>query len=161
MLAAYQHKIIELMIEQERLISQIYQMFAEHFPLHKEFWLGLASREMERAEWIDHLHKMIEKEKASFDEGKVKSYTLTAFITYLENIIAEIKINPNLKISRAFFLAKEISSALMERNIFTRFEGHSREIKEILALLEKDTKENLIAIDKYLSFAKCNSPTWS
>ena len=90
-LKEYQLKILDYHIEKELLLSNLYYLFAQKFPEHKNVWLSASREEREHAGWIKYLEKYAVQGIVHFDEGKTKTYTLMAFIKYLDGIIEALK----------------------------------------------------------------------
>ena len=86
-LEPFQEKILEQLIHQEYLLSKLYAIFSKQFPQYKEFWTKLSKEEDRHAKLIEKLSEAAKTGLIFFDEGKIKTYTLTAFLTRLEGVI--------------------------------------------------------------------------
>ena len=60
-LKPYQEKIIQQMIDQERLLSELYALFAKEFPQYSEFWTELSEEEKRHARLIAKLEEAEKK----------------------------------------------------------------------------------------------------
>ncbi len=137
-LQPYQEKIIEQLIRQERMLSELYTCFAGHFPKYAEFWNALAEEERRHARLIEKLRDAISQGKVVFDEKKIKTYTLDTFIERLEDILTRAK-RGEFNLASAFAHAVDYESALIEKNVFSHFDSLSGKIKGTLGILQKET----------------------
>ncbi|MCK5519909.1 MAG: rubrerythrin family protein, partial [Candidatus Marinimicrobia bacterium] len=82
-LKTYQEKMIQQMITQEEMLSKLYGYFSIQFPEYNKFWEHLAKEEQRHARLIQKLFDAAKRGKIFFDEGKIKTYTLSAFVSRL------------------------------------------------------------------------------
>ena len=137
-LKPFQEKILEQLIEQEDLLSKLYTIFSEQFPEHKEFWGKLSQEENRHAKLITRLYQASQKGTIVFDEGKIRTYTLTAFITRLKGIIEKAE-RGEFTDASAFSYAVDYESSLIEKNVFSHFDSLSTKIKGTLDILRSET----------------------
>lgn len=135
----YQDKIIRQMIEQERLVSELYAMFAKDFPEYSDFWNELSEEEKKHAELIEKLGEAEKKGLVLFDEGKTRTYTLTTFIDHIEKQIQRAR-DKEFTIGAALSCANDIEQSLIEKEVFTRFDSVAEKAGVILNRLREDTK---------------------
>ena len=140
MLKPYQKNIIDSMIKQESLLAKLYTLFAKQFPDYSELWTALAKDEMQHAKWLGELYEAGAKGIVLFDEGKIKTYTMNAFITYLEGIIARAEKN-ELPLANAISCTHDLERSLIEKNVFSHFDSTSAKARSILKRL---TLENTV-----------------
>lgn len=149
----YQKKIIELFIEQELILADIYERFSDLFPEYRDFWRKMAGEEKEHASWVQHLLHGVVSDKVFFAEGKTRSYTVTKYIEYLKSTIAAFEKNPP-DIIRALSISRDIENALIERNMFSFFEGDSKEVQKVISILEAAQYEHCSCVDSKLKTAR-------
>ena len=125
MLQPYQKKIIELLIRQEMLLSRLYGIFSTHFPKEKEFWTGLSRDEKKHAQWLKQLYEAEKKDLVLFDEGKVRIHALNTFIDYLEKKV-HLAGQGGLSPKQAVVLSLDLERALLEKEVFSHFDGLSK-----------------------------------
>ena len=92
-LKPFQEKIIEQMIIQETMLSELYEYFSKQFPKYKKFWLEISSEEERHAKLLQKLLNAAQKGHIVFSEGKIKTYTLDAFIKRLDDLLKKAKNN--------------------------------------------------------------------
>lgn len=132
----FQKKIINLFIEQELLLADLYERFSVSFPEYKEFWLKMSGEEREHAEWVNHLLNRVIADEVFFAEGNTRSYTVSKQIEYIKSIIDGFEKKPR-DIVRALAVSRDLEASLIERNMFKFFDGDSSEVKRVLSILEE------------------------
>lgn len=152
-LQEYQINIIEMLAKNEKVISQLYKIYAKKFLDYKNFWSRLAEEEIEHAGWIYKLHSKIKEGSLYFNEGRFKKEALQSFLNYARNELVRTEIQEMLLIN-ALSLALDIENTLIEHKYFEVFEGDSVELKQVLLNLDRATNEHLDRIKKVLSELK-------
>ena len=144
-LKAHQEKIIKQLITQEEMLSKLYGHFAQQFPEYSKFWNQLSKEENRHARLIQKLLDAAKKGKIIFDEGKITTYTLNAFISRLEQILQKA-IKGEYDIKRALACAMDYENSLIEKNIFTHFDSLSDKVKSTLKILHSETTDHIESI---------------
>ena len=134
----FQEKILQQLIDQEALLSRLYAIFSKQFPEYQEFWEELSKEEVRHAKLIEKLFEATKTGKIVFDEGKIKTYTLAAFITRLEGIVEKAE-RGELTPASAFSYAVDYESSLIEKNVFSHFDSLSDKAKNTLKILQIET----------------------
>jgi hypothetical protein len=137
-LKPFQEKILQQFMHQERLLSRLYTLFSKQFSQHKAFWQKLSKEEERHAKLIEKLFAATKTGSVVFDEGKIKTYTLAAFITRLEGIVEKAE-RAEFTISSAFSYAVDYESSLIEKNVFSHFDSLSDKVKNTLKILQTET----------------------
>ena len=138
----FQEKIIQQLINQEALLSRLYSLFSKQFPQYKEFWEKLSKEEERHAKLVEKLFEATKSGSIVFDEGKIKTYTLAAYITRLESIVEKAE-RGELTPVLAFSHAVDYESSLIEKNVFTHFDSLSDKIKGTLMILKTETIDHV------------------
>ena len=84
-----QLKVIKLLAEHEKAISQLYKEYARKFSEQKDFWSKIAAEEIEHASWIFKLRSQAEKGSLYFKEGRFKTEAIITSLEYIKNQITE------------------------------------------------------------------------
>lgn len=142
MLETYQRKIIELMVKQEILLAELYCIFGDRFSEYAYFWERLTEEEKKHAEWIKKLYQAEKKDLVSFTERNTKTYTMKAYIGYVEDIIVRAK-NDEFNMKSAVTKALDVETALIEKEFFTHFQIIHPDYKWVMIKLESETKKHI------------------
>lgn len=138
----YQKKITALMVRQKLLVAQLYDIFSDTFPKYATFWHELAKEEKKHATWIKKLCQAEEKCMVTFNEGKIRTYTMNTYIDYMENIIKQAK-NGKFDMKMAAAITLHIEMSLIEKNFITHFQIIDPDCKGIIIMLERETKKHI------------------
>ena len=141
-LKPYQEKIIQQMVTQENLLSRLYALFAQQFPEFAEFWGILSKEEETHSKLIEKLWEIEKKGLVFFDEGRVKTNTLNLLIGRLEEIVGKAE-KRGFDLPAAFACAVDYESALIEKEVFTRFDSLNKNIKGSLKRLQDETLKHV------------------
>jgi len=134
----FQEKILKQLINQEVQLSRLYAIFSKQFPQDEEFWEKLSKEENRHAKLIEKLYAAAKTGTIVFDEGKIKTYTLEAFLNQLEGIIEKAE-RGEIKHLSAFSYAVDYESSLIEKNVFTHFDSLSERVRKTLKILQTET----------------------
>jgi rubrerythrin len=137
-LKTHQEKIIEQLIDQEKLLSELYAVFSKQFPQYQEFWEKMSKEELRHSKLIEKLFEAAKKGKVFFDEGKIKTYTLNAFLARFGSIMEKAE-RGEFDLISAFACAVDYETSLIEKNVFTRFDSLSDKAKGVLKILQSET----------------------
>lgn len=149
MLKDYQIKIIELLIKQEILLADLYQALADKFPEHSEFFTKIHNDEINHANWLKKAYYLVNEGKVRFDEGKVKTYTVKAFIEYIEKTI-NIILQPDTSIMKSLVYCLDIERSPIESKLFSHFTGEDPSLTKIFNQLIEETKKHADEIEQML-----------
>lgn len=150
MLKDYQEKILGLFINQETLLADIYQALADRFPEHSDFFTEIANDELSHAGYLKKAYYLEKEGKVTFDEGRVKTYTLKAFIEYIEKIKDTI-LAPGTSLVKSLVYALDIEKSILEKDLFTHFTGINKDIDNIFKKLTEETKLHINKIESMLN----------
>ena len=141
-LKGYQSKIIVLLTQQELILAELYRFFAGLYPDLRDFWSELSREQMEHATWIEYCYKKAEEGALSFEEGKIKTYTVESFVKYLEENLAKVKEKAPSP-QGAVALAMGIENSLLIKRVYDHFQSGDHELITLLGSLREKKKEHL------------------
>jgi len=145
----YQQKIIELYIQQELKLAELYKLLSETVPSLATEFASMQAEELNHAQWVEYLGKGAVRGDVLFHEDKTRSYTLQAF---LDHIAAAIKraAGSSLTPQEALSLSMNMEDSLLERKVFDHFQGDSADVVRVLKRLHAETTEHLAGIRKLI-----------
>lgn len=146
-LKPYQEKIISLMLKQETLLAKLYRTFAQKFPGYEELWNKLAREEEKHAGWLDQLRAASEKKVVLFSESRIKTYTLETFVQGLKEKLNRAEAD-GFDARQALACAIDLERCLIEKNVFSLFEGMTEKASRVMKFLAKETREHLDLAEK-------------
>lgn len=141
-----QNEMVELFVENEEKISELYTAYFKKFPEHFGFWLDLAKEEnlyvaaMRRlCRDVDELH---------FSEDRFDSGLIDASLKYLDEKIFQAQ-NEDISIRDALTVALELETNFIEQQFFKVLEEDPLELKVIFRSREAAA---LVHVDKTIKF---------
>jgi hypothetical protein len=140
-LKGYQSKIVVLLTQQELILAELYRFFASLYPDLRDFWSELSREQMEHATWVEYCYKKAEEGSVTFEEGKIKTYTVESFVKYLEENLAKVKEKAPSP-QGAFSLALGIENSLLIKRVFDHFQSGHQELSTLLGSLRDKKKDH-------------------
>lgn len=137
----YQQEILALMLKQETLLAKLYQVFAQKFPVHEKLWHKLAREEKKHAGWIKQLRAASEKKVVFFSASPIKPHTLETFVHGIEEKIKQAEAD-GFDARQALVCTIDLERSLIEKNVFSLFEGMTEKASSTMKFLLTETKEH-------------------
>lgn len=143
----YQQKIIDLYIQQELKLAELYKLLSETVPALLPEFSAMAAEELNHAQWVEYLGRNATRGSVVFHEDNTRSYTLQAFLDHIAAAIKRVKetaLNPQ----EALALSINMEDSLLERKVFDHFQGDSADVARVLKRLHTETAEQLAKVRK-------------
>ena len=132
---------IELLAENEMVISRIYRVFSERFPEYHEFWETMAAEEIQHADMIRSVVPEVKEGTVRFKAQRFDETSVGMFRDYLKFRLARAG-EQDIPLKDAFETALAIEHDLLERSFFDLFETDTRELMLIFEGLASSTREH-------------------
>lgn len=142
--------IIELCIEKELLLADLYYAFAARYPAHRAFWEKLAGEETEHAGWVRFLREQAELGRVSFTEGKTRVGTVKTFIEHVRSVRTAAEAS-DYPLARALVATLDIERSLIEKNPYGQFSGSVEKVEAVLHLLSEGMRDHVLEVEAYVS----------
>jgi hypothetical protein len=139
--------VISKMERLERLIGQLYKVYARVFPSDYSFWVQLSKEEEEHANLVKNLAKELQDGNITFDEKRFKLNAIQTTIRYIQQKINQAN-NKELTEKEAYSIAWDLENGLLEKSFFKTFQADNIRLKEVLKKLNNDTEEHRNRINK-------------
>ncbi len=133
--------IISKMEMLERVIGQLYKVYARIFPSHYSFWIQLVQEEELHAKLLSELKKETQYGKIFFDEKRFSLNAIQTTIRYVMQKITQAN-NNALTEQEAYNIAWDIENGLLEKNFFQNFKTNDNFIANILKNIIDDTEKH-------------------
>jgi len=134
-------EILDALKEHERVIAQLYEVYARQFPEYGDFWNQLSREEIQHADWIGQLQIRIESSKEDFVVERFAIGALEHSIDYVKGLIDSAS-QPDFLLMNALSTAIYLEMALIENKYFEVFEADSPGTRRALDALAQDTREH-------------------
>ncbi len=116
-LSTFQVSKIELLADYEAAIMELYWVYSEKFPEHKNFWIDMADDERKVVEWI---HSTIEKIKASkidYNRDRFNIEAVRAAMNFVKVQISEALDKP-VSLQAALSNAANIEESMTKKKYY-------------------------------------------
>ncbi len=142
-----------LLIKHELAIKQLYEIFATSFTNHEDFWRNLAADEQRHANWLEALRSKSAPGQWSLYGSQVKPQAIKTSIGYVESQITRAR-QGNMSLLQALSVARDLESALLERQ-FSRFKDSApKELGAVLVILAAETEKHLRIVVEVMNSLK-------
>lgn len=138
-------KTIELMAEQEALISRLYDTYSRRFTEEAGFWRTLAEDEDNHHQWLAVLAENLQKGDLRFIQRKFPIQAVKSSVDYVRSLIEDA--DKHTLIS-ALSYALDLENSLIEKNYFEIFDADSSQMKEVFSKLKGQTAEHRSMINR-------------
>lgn len=139
---------IGLLVKNEESLAGLYQTYADRFPEHEEFWMGMATEEIDRANLIHEIAQKIKNKKA-------RVYERQSGTKYLEDfndmVVEETDRAHNKPLTNddALNTAQRVMQYMIEHSYFNIFDSDSEEIRSELDRLATAVRHYNIFMKKH------------
>jgi hypothetical protein len=145
--------ILELLIKHELAIKQLYETYAPTFTDWQAFWQCLAEDEQKHADVLGMLRAESNIDKLLIHEGKIRPQAIKLAINYVEGQRERAQ-KYNITMLQALSIAKDLESALLEKQFSRLSDFTSKDMKVILMNLAVETERHRDAIVEALNAEK-------
>lgn len=147
MMDEQQKTAIALLYKQEMLLARLYRIFARTFPEYEDFWVSLAREEELHADWIKQLYQAEKKDIVAFEGKKVRSTALNTYLEHLDQAIKKAE-QKGFELRTAIAYTLDFERSLIERNVFSHFEGLDDRSRKVMKTLQTETRKHVKKIEE-------------
>lgn len=144
-----QFKLLESFIKNERLLAELYKIYAEKFPKFKDFWSNLVSDEINHAHMIEGFYSEVKKGNILFSSERFREEPIEGIIVHVQKKKVEA-FKKSITIKGALSVAFEIENGMIEEKCFDVFWETSKELKDVFSKIKKETIEHRNKVKKAL-----------
>jgi len=145
--------VVQLLADHELALKELYQTYAATLPSRQDLWLKLAADEQRHYDWLEALRA---------GEGDADSLgacrwprppAIESSLKYLRGQIVRAR-QAEVALLVALAVAKDLETALLEKEFFKVAEGASPEVRAVLGRLSAATEQHQRAVVDALNTAK-------
>jgi hypothetical protein len=138
--------MLELLVENEEFVGDLYAKYAVNFPELKEFWQGLANEETKHAKWIRAINSQHEKGRLKIIKQRFNQEAINTHHRFLNEEIN--KISGDMSLQSALYTALYIEKSLVEKRYFEISNGDNTKVKQTLFDLEAATNDHINRVQR-------------
>lgn len=131
--------VLELMMNYELILKDLYFLFSQKIPTEKDFWKKLSEEENKHAYWLEVLGMNMKKENISLNEDN--RFNLALIKTSLDHVREATEDFNGMEVSLfdALSFASDVENSMIEKKFFEVFYGQSEEFDRVMKLLKEET----------------------
>lgn len=137
---------LQMLIEHENTISELYAAYADRFAEQRKYWLELAHEETEHADEIRKLVPLADRGNRFLNTTGFKPAAVRTSISYLRDQISHAR-KGFVSLRDALSTALDIEKAMIERKFFDIFETPAPEVQSVLLTLTEGTQKHIETIE--------------
>ncbi len=137
-LSAFQVSKIELIADYEAAVMELYWVYSEKFPEHKDFWIDMADDERRNVEWVRSTIELIKAGKVDYNRER---FNIEAVRTALGFIKAQIRetLDKPVGLPAALAYAAGIEDSMTKKKFYEMIKDDNPEAR---AMCQKLAAEN-------------------
>ena len=133
--------LIQKLIEYEETLSQLSAACAQRFPQYQDLWSRFSSDERSHGEILRVLYEKCQRKSLVINQRRFSPQAVGTALAYVRDFITQMG-EEKISATRAFSLARDIESFVIEKRFYEVFSGETEELKKIFRTLEMDTQEH-------------------
>jgi hypothetical protein len=137
----YKLKVIVLMHEHEKLMAELYSIFAGRFSEDKMLWETLGNDELKHAGTIETLYKQVSEGTVLINEGKSSTLVVQSMVNYTKGLIEKARKGGMTRIN-ALSIGRDLENNLLEKKYFTFFKSSSVQFNDSMEELLIETAKH-------------------
>ncbi len=134
--------VLQLLVQHEVAIKQLYEAFAATFAHRREFWQGLAADEQRHADSLGTL-RLAAATKQLLE--RIRPQAIKSSIAYVESQAIKARARL-LTLLQALALARDFETALLEKQFAVLIGAASKEVGAVITGLVAETEQHRKAI---------------
>ena len=149
----YQIKFLTLLEQLEMDIANLYKLFAQKFPMHKQLWDGLSSDETSHASYINKLSSFIQDGLVFLDEKGTKTFTIKLVTDGIKSAYQQTEAN-KLTLMNALAYSLSLEDSIIEKKFYDYFITHDQHIASMIVKIKQETRQHAQKVKKALEEEK-------
>jgi hypothetical protein len=149
--------IVKLLSDHELALKELYQAYAAKIPSLKDFWLSLAADEQRHSDWLQSLISPAGTDDPRDRGCWPRSAAVASSLKYIRAQTVRAK-QGEITLLVALAIAKDLESALLEKEFFRVADSTSPEVRAVLGRLVAATEKHGRSVMKALDAAKGTAP---
>ncbi|MFC1871777.1 hypothetical protein ACFLYF_05215 [Chloroflexota bacterium] len=130
--------VVEKLASNEESIAKLYKGYADAYPVLSQFWISLATEEMQHASWIRSLGEKTGTSPIYIDEQRFNTVAINSFMNYLDKELAKVY-EGKIPLIEALSITFYVEKSLIESRFFEVFQTDSAELKHVLMKIRDET----------------------
>lgn len=142
-----QKQIVDLLIQNEAVMGELYRKYAEKFSAFEKFWLTIYEDEQSHAAWINTLYYKLKSGMVSFADQRFPIDAIKKNVLYIQEEKAKVE-SGQMTLLYALETAVYIERGMIEHKFFDVFKNDSIELQILLQALKLGTEQHLQKVQR-------------
>lgn len=126
-------KIIGLLVSVEESARELYTIFVQRFPEHKDLWEEMAKEEQQHVGLIRTLGASVASDEARYNPDKFEPEEIQKTLVWMKEQIAKARSKEKMTFKEALKISLDMEERVSEKTYFEAFEGTTEGVKEFIA----------------------------
>jgi hypothetical protein len=149
----YQNTFLELLENLELDISNLYKLFAQKFPAHKQLWDELSDEEVQHASYIKKLASFVQQGLVLLDTKTTKTITVKIVSDGIKSTYQQTQDN-KLTTINALAYALSLEDSILEKKFYDYFTTRDQNVAFIINKIKRETSQHYQKVKNALEEAK-------
>lgn len=148
--SSFQMHKVNVLLEYNELLTQLYQLCNRRFPDHKNLWQKLFTEKRSHIKWVNSLQPKVDAGTIGIDPVSFKVEAMRLLMQSIQTKMDDLKSNP-IAFQPTLVFVRDIEDGMLEKNFFSIFQGDLPEFKNKKLTLELEHQNNVKMIKSTLS----------
>ncbi len=140
-------EVVERLAVNEEKVMELYSVFGDVFPEHRQFWKDISGEEKRHAGMLREFGNIVDDRDIKLDLDYIKPESLEKSISFLSGEIDRAK-NKGMDCKQAFELARTIEKGIVESDCFKIFNTNVKDLVTLFGALQADTRRHCQMMDE-------------
>ncbi len=141
------HEIVERLAVNEEKVMELYSVFGDIFPEHRQFWKDISEEEKRHASMLREFGILMDDIDIKLDLDYINTKSLEISISFIIGEIDRAK-NKGLDCKQAFKLARSLEKGIVESECFKIFNTNVKDLVKLFGALQADTQRHCQMMDE-------------
>jgi hypothetical protein len=129
-LSTFQISKIELIAEYEMAVMELYWVYSEKFPEHKEFWIDMADDERKNIEWVQSTIEQIKNGKVDYNRDRFNIEAIRISMNFIKTQ-TKAALDQPVNIQTAVMNAVGIEDSMAKKKFYEIIKDDNSEARHI------------------------------
>lgn len=136
-----QKETVDLLVENEKAMQELYAVYAKKFPIFRDFWNEISKDEESHAMWVKTLYEKVEAGAVEFSGDRFPTFAIRQNMEYLKKETDRAE-KEEVSLLEALEISAHNENGMLEKKFFEAFKGDSLELQILLEALKLGTEKH-------------------
>jgi len=152
-LSTFQISKIELIAEYEKVVMELYWVYSEKFPEHRDFWIDMADDERKNTEWITSTIELIKAGKIDYNRDRFNIEAIRISMNFIKAQI-QAALDQPVSLQTALGNAASIEDSMAKRKFYEIIKDDKPEARALYQKFIADNQKHRDKLNQFRSRVK-------